>query len=54
MTTGTIAILIVIAMNFTVHLVKDGEKRKDNYSAGEAFLSLIIWILLLWWAGNFG
>lgn len=54
MTTGTIVILVLIALNMGFHLAKDGEPKDGDYSFGMSVLNAVIWLLLLWWAGNFG
>ncbi len=53
MTAGTIAILIVLALGVGLNLGKHGES-KGEYNFWMSLISMGVWLLLLWWAGNFG
>lgn len=57
MTTGTIVILVVLGANFVYSVAKHGEEKNHEaqyYNGVSQFLNSLCWILLLWWAGNFG
>lgn len=53
MTAGTIVILIVLALGIGLNLVKNRES-KGKYDFWASLITMGVWLLLLWWAGNFG
>ena len=53
MSAGTIAILILVAMNVAYNLAKHGEEKEGEYDFWTSLIEASIWIALLYWAGNF-
>lgn len=54
MKTPQIIMIIIMSMNLTINLVKDGEPRDGKYSFFGALFGAGINIAILWWGGFFG
>lgn len=55
MSTGTLVILGILVLYLGMALAKHGELKEDRrWNFGYALINVVVWVLLLWWAGNFG